>query len=90
MGDFYTVGRENAGEFGLKLVNFNAEGETNRLFLGAFHENEDDFLNAGMEIAKTADFGELFVVIGIFNQAPEALMAIVLRWSNRGGGSFRS
>ena len=84
MGDFYAVSRKNTGEFRLKFVSFNTEGEADWLFSRTFHENEDNFLNTRVKVAETTNFGELFVVIGVFNETPEAFMALVLGWSNGG------
>ena len=67
LGNFYAVGRENADEFGLKFVGFNAEGQADWLLFGAFHENKNDFLDARMKVTETTNFGKLFVVFRIFN-----------------------
>ena len=49
-------------------------------------ENEDDFLEAGVEVAETFDLGEVVGVVGVGDEDPEALVTDVWRGRNRACG----
>ena len=70
---------EEVAEGGEELVaRVDLKGESEGAFLAVIFEDEDDFLEAGVEIAEAFDFGEGRGIIGVGDEDPEAL--VPLRW----------